>query len=81
VEVLAEPVGTRRLDNVTLRDLRVEKGIELPKVRRVAVFVDVYNLLNENPAQAIVQSSGPAFLRPLLIVAPRIARVGVKLNW
>jgi hypothetical protein len=80
-EILAEPIGRRRLDNVTLLDLRVEKGIRLPKDRRAAVFVDVYNISNANPAQEIVQSSGPAFLRPLNIVGPRIARIGAKLNW
>lgn len=81
VEVTAEPIGTRRMDNVTLLDGRVEKGFHLPRGRRGAVFVDAYNLLNANPAQARVQASGPAFLRPLNIVAPRIARVGVKLSW
>jgi hypothetical protein len=81
VEVLAEPINTRRTDNVTLVDLRVEKAFRLPKERRVAVFVDVYNLLNANPEEALVQSSGPAFLQPLGIVAPRIARVGVKVDW
>ena len=81
VEVLAEPINTRRTDNVTLLDLRVEKGVRLPKDRRAALFVDVYNLLNANPEEGLVQSSGPAFLQPLSIVAPRIARIGVKLNW
>jgi hypothetical protein len=81
VELLAEPARSRRTDNVTLLDFRVEKGIRLPKDRRIAVFADLYNVLNVNPAQAVVQSSGRAFLRPLNIVGPRIARMGVKLNW
>jgi hypothetical protein len=81
IEVLAEPVGTRRMDNVTLFDVRVEKGVRLPGECHAAVFVDVYNLLNANPEQDSILSSGPAFLRPLDIVAPRIARVGVKLDW
>jgi hypothetical protein len=81
VEVLAEPIDTRRTDNVTLVDLRVEKAFRLPKDRRAAVFVDVYNLLNANPEEGLVQSSGPAFLHPLGIVAPRTARVGVKVDW
>jgi hypothetical protein len=81
LEILAEPVGARRMDNVTLLDLRVEKGVRLPGDCRAAVFVDVYNLLNANPEENSNWSSGPSFLRPLDIVAPRIARVGVKLDW
>jgi hypothetical protein len=81
IRILAEPIGTRRMDNVTLLDVRVEKGVRLPGDRRAAMFVDVYNLLNANPEQNSIWSSGPAFLRPLNIVAPRIARLGVKLAW
>jgi hypothetical protein len=51
VRILAEPIGTRRMDNVTIADVRVEKGIRLSGSRRVAGFVDVFNLLNANPEQ------------------------------
>jgi hypothetical protein len=81
VRVLAEPVGTRRMDNVTITDLRVEKSWRAPAHRRLAVFVDVFNLLNANPAQNAVWSSGPLFLRPLTILPPRVARLGAKIDW
>ena len=74
VRILAEPIGTRRMDNVTIVDLRTEKGIHLSGIRRVAGFVDVFNLLNANPEQTTSWSSG-TFLQPLSIVPPRIARV------
>lgn len=80
VRILAEPIGTRRMDNVTIVDLRTEKGIHLSGSRRLAGFVDVFNLLNANPEQTTSWSSG-TFLRPLSIVPPRIARVGIKLDW
>ena len=80
VRILAEPIGTRRMDNVTIVDLRTEKGIHLSGSRRLAGFVDVFNLLNANPEQTTSWSSG-TFLRPLSIVPPRIARVGMKLDW
>jgi len=80
VRILAEPIGTRRTDNVTIVDLRTEKGIHLSGSRRLAGFVDVFNLLNANPEQTTSWSSG-TFLRPLSIVPPRIARVGMKLDW
>lgn len=81
LRILAEPVGTRRMDHVTLLDVRVEKSVHLGNARRAAVFLDVYNLLNANPVQNSNWSSGPFFLRPLSIVAPRIARIGAKLDW
>jgi outer membrane receptor protein involved in Fe transport len=81
VRVLAEPIGTRRMDHITILDVRVEKGFRLGGHRRVAGFVDVFNLLNANPEQNTSWSSGASFLRPLSIVPPRVARVGVKLEW
>jgi hypothetical protein len=80
VRILAEPVGTRRMDNVTIVDVRVEKGIRLAGSCRLAGFVDVFNLLNANPEQQASWSSG-TFLRPLSIVPPRIARIGMKMDW
>jgi len=47
----------------------------------LAGFVDVFNLLNTNPEQNKSGSPGPCFPRPLSIVPPRLARVGVKLEW
>jgi hypothetical protein len=81
IRILAEPIGTRRMDNITILDLRIEKGVTLPGGRRGAGFVDVFNLLNANPAETASWISGPSFLRPLNIVAPRIVRVGAKLQW
>jgi hypothetical protein len=79
--MLAEPVGTWRMDNITIVDVRVEKRIRLHNNWRLAPFVDVFNLLNANPEQNSIWSSGPSFLRPVTIVPPRIARIGAKLEW
>jgi hypothetical protein len=79
IRILAEPLGTRRMDNVTLVDLRVEKAFDV-QARRIGVFVDLFNLLNGNPEQNTSWSSG-SFLRPLNVVAPRIVRLGAKLEW
>jgi hypothetical protein len=80
VRILAEPIGTRRTDNLTIVDARIEKGIRLAGNRRIAGFIDAFNLLNANPEQTTSWSSG-TFLRPLSIVPPRIARLGMKLDW
>lgn len=80
VTMLMEPIGTRRMDHITIADVRLERPIQLTH-GRAALFVDVFNLLNANPRQNIVWASGPAFLDSLTIVPPRIARVGFTFNW
>jgi hypothetical protein len=81
VRILAEPMDTRRMGDITLVDVRVEKGFRLAGGGRVAAFVDAFNLLNANPEETAIWTSGSSFLRPLNIVAPRIARIGTKLDW
>lgn len=80
VTMLMEPIGTRRMDNITLVDLRVDRTMRV-KNGRVSVFLDVFNCFNANPEQNAIWSSGPSFLRPLTIVPPRIARAGVTFEW
>ena len=80
VRFLAEPLGTRRQDAIFITDVRVEKTQAFGP-RSVSVFFDLYNMFNENPAQNLQWSSGTAFNRPLSIVPPRLARLGVKVNF
>ena len=80
VRFLAEPIGTRRQDAISIVDLRVEKTHRFGP-RDLSVFFDLYNLTNANPAQNLQWSSGTAFNRPLSIVPPRLARIGAKLNF
>lgn len=81
IRLLAEPIGSRRQEHLTLLDLGVQKDVRLPGGRRVSGFVEIFNLLNANPEQNVSWASGPTFLRPLTIVPPRIARLGMKVNW
>jgi hypothetical protein len=80
VRILTEPLGSRRTDNITILDVRVEKGFRVGLGRRAAVFLDVFNLFNTNAEQNISWASG-SFRQPLSIVAPRIARLGAKFDW
>jgi hypothetical protein len=80
LRVLAEPIGTRRMDHVTLFDLRVQKTFSLGPAGRLSAFADVFNILNANAEQNVNWSTA-GFERPLAIVPPRIARFGVKLDW
>ena len=81
VRFLAEPFGTRHQDDIVIADLRVEKEMSFGSARSVSAFFDIYNLFNANPAQNLQWSSGTAFDRPLSIVPPRLARIGVKVNF
>jgi len=80
VRFLAEPIGSRRQDPISILDLRVEKTHRF-SARDISVFFDLYNMTNENPAQNLQWSSGTSFNRPLSIVPPRLARIGLKLNF
>ncbi len=81
VRFLAEPLGTNRQDHIVITDLRMEKTFDLGSRRDVSGFFDIYNLFNGNPAQNLQWSSGTSFNRPLSVVPPRLARIGVKLNF
>lgn len=81
VRFLAEPLGTSRQDEIVIADLRVEKTFDLGSRRDVSGFFDLYNMFNANPAQNLQWSSGTSFNRPLSVVPPRLARIGVKLNF
>jgi hypothetical protein len=81
VRFLAEPMGTRRQDTITITDLRVEKTQALGNRRDISVFFDIYNMFNANPAQNLQWSSGTSWDRPLSVVPPRLARIGAKLNF
>ncbi len=89
----AEPFGTYREDNVTLFDTRLEKQFQLAR-RRVGLFFDAFNITNSNAAQAQDNVTGrrtttvngqrveyQRFLRPTVIIAPRVFRFGFKLDF
>jgi hypothetical protein len=78
--IAAEPLSTQRQDNINVVDFRAEKIVRLSTLS-LAPFVDVYNVLNDNANQNIIWASGSSYLRPTAIVPPRVARVGMKVNW
>jgi hypothetical protein len=78
--VLSEPFNAERTPNVNVFDIRSEKVFAAGR-SRITGFFDVYNLLNTNAEQDLTKSSGSAFLRPVAITPPRVARIGAKLQW
>jgi len=78
--IKSEPLDANRTDTIAIADLRTEKALRIGPAR-VMGFVDLYNLFNSNAVQALTTSSGAAWLRPTAITAPRILRIGGRLEW
>ena len=72
-----EPIGTRRLPDINLLGVRVQKSFRLLNAHQVAVRFDVFNALNANTATSVQNRSGAEFLRPRAIMPPRLAEVSV----
>ena len=78
--ILAEPFNAERTPNLNIVDIRSEKIFRFGNTR-VTGFFDVYNIFNSNAEQDVTKSSGSAFLRPVAITPPRIARIGGRFEW
>ena len=81
--VLVEPIGTRRQDNVTLFDFRVEKQIPIQRAR-IGLFFDMFNTFNSNTAVNLIWQSAATnnrFERASTVLGPRIAKFGAKFDW
>src|SRR5207248_6108213 len=54
VSIKAAPDAEHRNDNITLVDLRTERNFNIkhPGGSKVSVFLDLYNILNNNGVQA-----------------------------
>lgn len=75
--VLAVPVGTERLPNVTTGDVTVAKAFE-PGRGVLTVEGSLFNIANANIITDINTSSGSAFGNVTNFLSPRIFRFGVK---
>ena len=79
--IQAEPADARRHDNITVFDVRVEKGFQLGRGIRLRGFFDLFNIANSNAAETRTTSTGSNFLRPTAVLAPRTARFGARLSF
>jgi hypothetical protein len=79
--ILSEPINAQRTPNITVFDVRAERLFRVKSAGRITGFFDVYNIFNTNAEQAMSTSSGSSYLRPTVITAPRIARLGIKFDW
>ena len=77
----AEPLNSRRHDNITVFDVRAERSFSLGGPVRVRALFDLFNITNSNAAETRTIVTGTTFLRPTAILAPRTARIGARFQW
>jgi hypothetical protein len=79
--IQAEPFDARRHDNITVFDVRVDKGFNLGGNLRLRGFFDLFNITNSNAVETRTVTTGTSFLRPTAILTPRTARLGVRFTF
>jgi hypothetical protein len=67
-----DPLGSLRLPNTNVVDVRADKSFRLPNRQRVTVRVNMFNALNANTVTSRIVQSGATYLRPTAILGPRI---------
>jgi hypothetical protein len=81
IDILLNPVGETRLPNYQNLDFHVERPVRVGSVRFVP-SLDVFNVGNSNTIQAIRSRQNAANANQIqAILAPRVARFGIKFNW
>ena len=80
--VLLEPRGSRRLSPQSLLDLRVSRSFSVAGTSRIELLLDVLNALNDTAEEALTIDNlfASNFARPALLMDPRRAMIGVRLN-
>jgi hypothetical protein len=81
VDVLLNPVGETRLPNFHNVDFHVERAVRVMNLNFVP-SLDVFNVANSNTVQAIRSRQNASNANQIqAIVAPRVIRFGVRVNW
>jgi carboxypeptidase family protein/TonB-dependent receptor-like protein len=78
--VFLAPRGDERLPTVTMGDVRVSRSFRFGP-RRIVPYADFFNLGNTNASTSITSAVGTTYLNPTQILAPRIIRIGVSVNF
>jgi Carboxypeptidase regulatory-like domain len=79
--ILLDPVGENRLPNYQNIDFHVERPIKVNSTRFIP-SLDVFNLGNFNTVQALQRQQNSAIANNISsVLAPRVVRFGVRVNW
>jgi hypothetical protein len=81
--LLEERDGSRRRDNRSLLDLRLQWSVGLTEKARVALFADVFNALNDGGAECVrtTRVTSDQFGKPGCIVLPRRLQLGASFRF
>jgi Carboxypeptidase regulatory-like domain/TonB-dependent Receptor Plug Domain len=81
IDVLLNPVGDTRLPTFQNLDFHVERPIKLSNMRFIP-SLDVFNVMNSSTIQAIRSRENASNANQIqAIVAPRVLRFGIRVNW
>ena len=81
IDVLLNPVGDTRLPNYQNVDFHVERPISFMGAHLVP-SVDVFNVGNFNTVQALQRQQNSTIANQIsAVVAPRVIRFGIRVNW
>jgi hypothetical protein len=81
VTLRMEPLGAQTAPAINVFDMRASKEFRLLGEHRVEFDFDVFNLLNSSAPLAMNFQSGPTFRYATDVVAPRVARLGVRYSF
>ncbi|MEZ5419395.1 MAG: TonB-dependent receptor [Vicinamibacterales bacterium] len=77
----ADAADANRQDNITVFDLRFDRTFNLTERIRFRGFLDFFNITNSSASETITQTTGTNYLRPVNILAPATARLGMRILW
>jgi hypothetical protein len=81
IDLLLNPVGETRLPNFQNIDFHLERPVRLQTIRFIP-SLDIFNVGNSNTIQAIRSRQNAQNANQIqAIVAPRVIRFGIKVNW
>jgi hypothetical protein len=79
--IILDPIGENRLPTYQNLDLHVERPISFGWTRIIPSF-DIFNLSNNNTIQALRGNQNATNANNIqAIVAPRVIRFGIRVNW
>ena len=82
MNVLLQDTNSIRFPAIKLLDLHVDKTVSFGRTRRVSLNADLFNVANSNFTRSQEERQNRSTANNILtLIAPRVARFGVKVNF